>query len=113
MMEPKNTPGWHRRGRNQITTSGRAAGPALEQCTRRDTMFTQNEYAAIQVNRDAYDQAFAEVENLRKLRAAGLASSSFVGRAARFSISRLGRALVAVGQRMARVEQQADPAWNA
>lgn len=63
-------------------------------------MFTQSEYVAIRMNKDARDNAFREAEKLRKLNQAGLTRPSRISKAARFSAVRLGRLMVAVGQRL-------------
>jgi hypothetical protein len=67
-------------------------------------MYMQNEYVAVQVNRDARDAAFQEAESLRQLRAAGLLKPSMLIRAFRASAGRLGHALIHIGQRMERID---------
>ena len=73
-------------------------------------MFTQSEYVAVQMNRDAYDRARQEAENLRKLRQAGLIQVNPITRAACCAAGALGRLLVAAGQRLERVEAAVQPA---
>lgn len=75
-------------------------------------MFTQSEYVANQMNRDAYDRAFQEAENLRKLQQAGLLQPSQLTRAYRFTAGRLGRLLVALGQNLVRVERASKPTYT-
>ncbi len=67
-------------------------------------MYIQNEYVAVQVNRDAYDAAFQAAENRRMLRKAGLLKPGGVTRVICRASGAVGRALVALGQLLVRVE---------
>ncbi len=67
-------------------------------------MYIQNEYVAVQLNRDAHDAAFREAENRRMLRKAGLLGPNGVTRMIFRASGAAGRALVALGQRLVRVE---------
>jgi len=75
-------------------------------------MFTQSEYVAIQMNRDARDRAFHEAETLRTLRKAGLLQPNALTRAFRFTAGRLGHLLVALGQTLERVECASNTTLN-
>ena len=75
-------------------------------------MFTQSEYVAIQMNHDARDNAFREAENLRKLHQAGLIRPGRISKAARFGVVRLGRLMVAIGQRLVKADAPANPSYS-
>lgn len=75
-------------------------------------MFTQSEYVANQMNRDAYDRAFQEAQNLRKLREAGLLQPSPLTRAVRHSAGRLGHVLVALGRSLERIDRASNPTFT-
>jgi hypothetical protein len=63
-------------------------------------MYTQNEYAMIQVNKDAYNDAYREAEKLRTLRQAGLLQPSRITCMVCRGAASFGRLLIAVGTRL-------------
>lgn len=67
-------------------------------------MFTQNEYVAIRLNKDAYDRAYNEVNTLRQLRQAGLLKPSKMTIFACKGLAFLGHWMVSAGKRLERVD---------
>ncbi len=65
-------------------------------------MYTQCDYVMDRVRQDTYDNAYREAEKLRTLRRAGLVESARLGQLARRGLSRFGRLLVGLGQRLER-----------
>jgi hypothetical protein len=64
-------------------------------------MYTQNEYVSIQINKDAYNDAYREAEKLRELRRAGLLKPSRMTCMICRGAASFGRLLIAVGTRLA------------
>ncbi len=75
-------------------------------------MNTQCDYVMDRFRQDAYDNAYREAEKLRALRRAGLIQSARLGQIARRGLSKIGRLLVGLGQRLERAGAAANPAFH-
>ncbi len=75
-------------------------------------MYTQCDYVLDRFRQDAYDSAYREAEKLRTLRRAGLIESARLGQIVRRGLSKVGRLLVGVGQRLERAGASANPAFR-